>query len=74
MKQTDDLEKDFLDDLTEQDVVRDKYTTALRKVQFINELKGGLGVAVKANPKPKLIKKTWYQKLSIMMKRMFTKF
>jgi hypothetical protein len=49
--------------------------TEMRKSQFINEIKGGLGQEIKANPnKIKIIKKTWKQKVKIFFTKIFTKF
>ena len=56
-------------------ILNDKYKTALKKAQFINELKSGLGEEIKKNPnKVKVNKKTWYQKFIITLKKIFTKF
>lgn len=53
----------------------DKYTTARKKVSLINDIKGGLGVDIKANPgKANFIKKTWFQKMMIRLKKIFTRF
>lgn len=53
----------------------DKYTTARKKVSLINDIKGGLGVDIKANPgKANFIKKTWFQKMMIRLKKIFTTF
>lgn len=59
----------------ENEILLEKYKTALKKTQFINEIKSGLGKEIKSNPnKVKIIKKTWYQKLLIGLKKIFTKF
>jgi hypothetical protein len=59
----------------EREMLGDKYMSALRKVQFINELKSGLGNEIKANAgKVKIIKKTWFEKLTIALKKIFTNF
>lgn len=53
----------------------DKYKTALTKVQFINEIKNGLGEEIKNNPNTVIkINKTWYQKFKIIINNIFTKF
>lgn len=53
----------------------EKYKTAAKKIQFINEIKNGLGVDIKKNPnKVKIIKKTWLQRLGLSLKKVFTKF
>ena len=52
-----------------------KQNTELKKEQFINELKSGLGQKVKNNPnKVKIIKKKWHQKLITAIKNIFIKF
>jgi hypothetical protein len=59
----------------ESEILLEKYKTALKKTQLINELKSGLGNEIKKNPgKAKIIKKTWYQKFLIGLKKIFTKF
>lgn len=59
----------------EQELLLEKYKTALKKVQFINEIKSGLGADIKSNPnKVKVIKKSWYQKIVLIIKKIFTKF
>ena len=59
----------------ERELLMNKYQTALKKGQFINELKGGLGNEIKTNGgKIKIIKKSWYEKLKIRLKEIFTKF
>jgi hypothetical protein len=53
----------------------ERYKTALKKVQFINEIKGELGNEIKHNPGGvKFIKKPWYKKLGLFLKKIFTKF
>jgi hypothetical protein len=62
-------------ELVEKQKINDKYVTALKKAQFANEIKSGLGVKIKENPNGvKLIKKSWGQKLSSWFKNIFTKF
>lgn len=59
----------------ENEILLEKYKTALKKNQFINEIKSGLGQEIKKNPgKVKIIKKTWYQKFFNGIKKIFTKF
>jgi len=61
--------------LAEKEVLMEKYKTALKKTQFVNELKTGLGAEIKKNPgKAKIIKKTWGQKLMLGLGKLFTKF
>jgi hypothetical protein len=58
-----------------QDMLVEKYKTALKKNQFINELKTGLGEEIKKNPgKAKIIKKTWGECFMLSLKKIFTKF
>ena len=58
-----------------QDMLVEKYKTALKKNQFINELKTGLGEEIKKNPgKAKIIKKTWGERFILSLKKIFTKF
>ncbi len=53
----------------------EKYKTALKKVQFINEIKNGLGAELKENPRGvKVYKKSWLEKLTSTLKKIFTKF
>jgi hypothetical protein len=61
-------------DQIENQIVADKYVTALKKVQFMNELKNGLGKEIKANPRAvKIITKPWYVKLKEKAKKIFTR-
>lgn len=61
--------------IAEKEILVDKYKTALKKQQFINELKSGLGDEIKKNPsKVKIIEKKWYQKIGTSFKNLFTKF
>jgi hypothetical protein len=59
----------------EREILMNKYQTALKKGQFINELKDGLGNEIKINGgKVKVIQKSWYEKLKIYLAKIFTKF
>ena len=59
----------------DREIALDKYKTAMKKVQFINEIKDGLGGKIKENPNQiKIIKKTRIEKLKIFLKKIFTKF
>jgi hypothetical protein len=74
MKITNDIISNELD-ATEKANELEKYKTALKKAQFIKEIKTGLGKEIKTNPnKFTLIKKPWYKKLGNFIKNMFTKF
>jgi flagellar biosynthesis chaperone FliJ len=57
------------------DIKATKTQTELNKDRFINEIKSGLGQTIKKKPNDvRIIKKTWYQKLKIWIKNIFTKF
>lgn len=59
----------------EKEMLVEKYKTALKKNQFINELKSGLGEEIKKNPsKAKIIKKTWGERFMLGLKKIFTRF
>jgi len=59
----------------EREILMNKYQTALKKGQLINELKDGLGNEIKINGgKVKIIQKSWYEKLKIYLAKIFTKF
>jgi hypothetical protein len=74
MKVTNDIISNELD-ATEKANNLEKYKTALKKAQFIKEIKTGLGQEIKTNPnKFILIKKPWYKKLGDAIKKIFTKF
>lgn len=60
--------------LADKEVLVEKYKTALKKSQFINEVKNGLGEEIKKNPKPKVIKKNFLHRIRESIKKMFTKF
>ena len=82
--------KGFINDLEKQEELEDrietidsinndikatKQNTELKKEQFINELKSGLGQKVKNNPnRVKIIKKKWHQKLITAIKNIFIKY
>lgn len=62
-------------ELEEREILRDKFVTALRKTQFVNELKNGLGDEIKKNPKGvKIIKQSRYKRFISWLKSFFTKF
>jgi len=60
--------------MADKDVLVEKYKTALKKAQFVNEIKAGLGEEIKKNPKPKVIKRSFLYKLKASFKKLFTKF
>lgn len=70
--------KDLIDreiNEAEKQMVLEKYKTAMKKVKFIDEIKGDLGTDIKNNPgRANIIKKTWFQKLIVKLKAIFTKF
>ena len=62
-------------DIAENEILGLKYKTALTKVQFMNELKGGLGDEIKKNPRGiRFIKKSWRERLKIWLTDIFTTF
>lgn len=60
--------------MADKDILVEKYKTALKKAQFVNEIKTGLGEEIKKNPKPKVIKRSFLYKLTASIKKLFTKF
>lgn len=53
----------------------DKYKTALTKVQFIKDIKSGLGEDIRKNTNNvTIIKKTLSQKFFLFLKKIFTNF
>ncbi len=62
-------------ELEEREILRDKFLTAMRKTQFVNELKSGLGDEIKKNPRGiKIIKESRYKRFMSWLKKFFTKF
>lgn len=62
-------------ELEEREILRDKFLTAMRKTQFVNELKSGLGDEIKKNPRGiKIIKESRYKRFMSWLKAFFTKF
>jgi hypothetical protein len=67
------VEKEIV--LEEREILRDKFLTAMRKTQFVNELKSGLGDEIKKNPRGiKIIKESRYKRFMSWLKTFFTKF
>lgn len=61
--------------IAESEILVEKYKTALRKNQVINDMKQGLGAEMLKNPrKVKIIKKTFGQKLLNFLRIIFNKF
>ena len=60
--------------LADKDVLVEKYKTALKKAEFVNEIKNGLGEEIKKNPKPKVIKRSLLYRITSTIKKIFTKF
>jgi hypothetical protein len=60
--------------LADKEVLVEKYKTALKKAQFVNEVKNGLGEEIKKNPKPKVVKKNLIARIALTIKKLFTKF
>lgn len=62
-------------ELENREILRDKFLTALRKTQFVNELKAGLGEEIKKNPRTiKIIKESRYRRFISCLKSFFAKF
>ena len=62
-------------DQAEREMLAEKYKTALKKVQFANDIKNGLGLKIKANPnKARIIKHSWIKRFLLSLKKIFTKF
>lgn len=58
----------------EKKIFADKFTTAMKKVQFSNSIKKGLGEKIKANPNSvKLIKKPFSVRVINFIKQIFQK-
>jgi hypothetical protein len=60
--------------MADKDVLVEKYKTALKKAQFVNEIKSGLGEEIKKNPRPLVIKRSFLYRIGQSIKKMFTKF
>jgi hypothetical protein len=75
LEKEEQLERVETVDSIKNDIRGIKQSTELKKNQFINEIKTGLGEKVKNNPNGiKIIKKKWYQKVGIFIKNIFTRF
>jgi hypothetical protein len=56
-------------------IIKDKISTAVSKVKFINEIKTTLGEEIKKNPSlVKVIKKTRMERIKLFFKKFLTKF
>jgi hypothetical protein len=61
--------------LAEKEVLVEKYKTALKKNQFINEIRNGLGDEIKKNGGKVIIrKKPIYKRVIESISKLFTKF
>ena len=60
--------------MADTEVLVEKYKTALKKAQFVNEIKSGLGEEIKKNPRPLVIKRSFLYRIGQSIKKMFTKF
>jgi hypothetical protein len=57
------------------EMVRETKAVEVGKINFVNEIKSGLGQKIKNNPRGiKIIEKKWYEKLGLLVKNIFTKF
>lgn len=73
MKITEDIISNEID-ATEKFIELEKNKTALKKAQFIREIKI-MGNEIKANPNAiRFIKKPWHQRLKMFLAKIFTKF
>lgn len=55
-------------------MLAETYRTALTKVNFINELKAGLGEEIKKNPnKVRIIKRTRFERFILSLKKIFSR-
>lgn len=56
-------------------ILKDKAQTAVSKVQYINEIRSGLGAEIKKNPnKINIIQKTRFQKFKSWLSGFFKRF
>lgn len=61
--------------LVEQANQLETYKTVMRKAQFINQIKTGLGNEIKSKPNEiKIIKKTFSERFKLFFMKIFTKF
>jgi hypothetical protein len=61
--------------VSENEVKLEAFKTELKKTQFIEEIRNGLGTEIKLNPRMvKVIKKPWHVKLKNFLGKLFTKF
>ncbi len=59
----------------ENEVKLEQFKTELKKSQFIEEVRNGLGTQIKLNPrKVRIIKKPWHVKFKNSLAKLFTKF
>lgn len=59
----------------EKEMLFEKNKTELKKANFINEIKHGLGDEIKKNPnRPIIVKKNWWARLKLRLKKIFTTF
>jgi len=57
------------------EIMDDKYKTAVSKVKLIKSIRSGLGDVIKNNPSGvTIIKPSWFQRLLVKLKKIFTKF
>jgi hypothetical protein len=56
--------------LADKEVLVEKYKTALKKVNFVNEVKNGLGEEIKKNPRPKIIKRSLTYRIIAFIKKL----
>lgn len=62
-------------EIAQKEILAMAHKTEREKKELIRDLKFGLGEEIRKNPnKPIIIKKTWFQKLTLFFKNFFTKF
>jgi hypothetical protein len=57
--------------IAENEMLMDKNKTIMKKSQFIDEIKSGLGAKIKAKPRATIIKRPWYYKMLNTLKKIF---
>lgn len=70
------IDKEILNELNDAELENkhDKAMTILKKKQFAEEIRNGLGNIIKNNNEIKIVKTPFYIKLKIFFRELFTKF
>jgi len=67
------IEREFK--IAQNEILANKEKTEREKQGLIRDLRSGLGDEIRKNPnKITIIKKTWFQRLTLFIKRIFTRF